>query len=457
MSEINSSPNLLGFNPKIIPWQWDVVKLVRSGWDYSLGNLEVLLSGSYGSAKSILMAHLCVTHCLQNQGARACLARRALPDLKRTILKEILEHIDEDLIEGTDYIYNRSESVIRFRNGSEIICVTWADKRYKKGRSLRLSFLIIEEIVENNEEDKEAFDTLKARLRRIPEVKENVLIAATNPDSPAHWVFRYWIAPGIKEKFRNRRVFYSLTEQNPFLDQIYIDGLRESMSKKEADRYLRGQWNDLRSNYIYYSYDSEKNFLNESYKVDIRYPICWSFDFNIAEGKPLSSVFFQFIDGIMHIYNEVVVEGFRTRDNLEEAMNRGLLSHDTRYYIRGDASGKHKDTRSKKSDYEIIKDFLSNETKLNFDMQVPPANPPVRKRHNLVNAYCCNDYGARKLFVYKDAPTADEGLRLAKLKKGSQYIEDDSDRFQHISTAIGYGLYRQVKTEGQKTISSGTQ
>jgi hypothetical protein len=114
------------------------------------------------------------------------------------------------------------------------------------------------------------------------------------------------------------------------------------------------------------------------------------------------------------------------------------------------------DTRSKRSDYDIIKDYLSNETKINFAMQVPPANPPVRKRHNMVNAFCCNDFGIRKLFVYIDAPTADEGLRLAKLKKGSQYIEDDSDRFQHISTAIGYGLYRQIKTDNMKTLSSGT-
>lgn len=402
------------------------------------------------------MAHLAVTHCLLNPGARACLARRSLPDLKRTILKEVLEHISEDLTEGVDYWYNRSDSSITFSNGSEIICMSWADKRYKKGRSLKLSFLVFEEIVENNLEDKEAFDTLIARLRRLPHVKENVAIAATNPDSPGHWVFKHWIEPTVASRFPNRRVFYSLTEQNIFLDKIYIDSLRDSMSKKEADRYLRGQWNDLRSSYIYNEYERQFNFIDQSYQVDPRYPISWSFDFNIAEGKPLSSVFTQHIDGIMHIFNEIVVDGFRTRDNLEEAKTRGLLDYQTVYNIRGDAAGKHLDTRSKKSDYEIIKDFLSNETPIKFHVQVPPANPPIRKRHNLVNAYCCNDKGVRRLFVYKDAPTADEGLRLAKLKKGSHYIEDDSDRFQHITTAIGYDLARQVTSEKMKPKSTGT-
>ncbi len=158
----------------------------------------------------------------------------------------------------------------------------------------------------------------------------------------------------------------------------------------------------------------------------------------------------------MHIFNEVVIDGFRTRDNLSEALERGLLSYNTKYFIHGDAAGKSMDTRSKKSDYDIIKDFLSNETKLNFQVQVPLANPPIRKRHNLVNAYCRNDLGERSLFVYKDAPTADEGLRLAKLVNDSDYKENDKDRFQHISTAIGYGLHRQHQNLNTKRLESGT-
>lgn len=442
----------------MIPWQRDVVDLVRSDWDYDNGNLEILLSGSYGSAKSVLMAHLAVTHCLFNQGAVACLARRSLPDLKKTILKEVLEHLDADMVEGRDYTYNRAESIIRFRNGSEIICQSWADKRYKKGRSLKISFLVFEELVENSLEDKEAFDTLSARLRRIPSVKENVLIAATNPDAPSHWVWKHWLDPAIQEKYDNRRVFYSLTEQNPFLDPVYIEGLRASMTQKEADRYLRGQWNDLRGNYIYYAYDREHNYRDAKYEINMHWPICVSFDFNIAEGKPLSACIFQYINGVMHIFDEVVVDGFRTRDALEELDQRGLFDYPVKYWIHGDAAGKHKDTRSKRSDYDIIKNYLSNETNANFEVSIPSANPALRARHNVVNAQCKNDLGQRRLFVYKGAPTADEGLRLAKLKKGAQYIEDDSSsqRFQHISTAIGYGLLRQIKLAKTKPRSTGT-
>lgn len=453
---IDSTTNLCGFNPSVIPWQYECLKLVRSDWDYANGNLEILLSGSYGSAKSILMAHLMVTHCLKNPGAIGCLARRSLPDLKKTILKEILDHIEPDLVEGKDYNYNRSENIISFSNGSQIICQSWADKRYKKGRSLKISFLIFEEIVENSTEDKEAFDTLKARLRRVSGIKENVLIAATNPDSPSHWVYKYWIEKSVAESFQNRRVFYSLTEQNPFLDKIYIEGLKASMTKQEADRYLRGVWNELRRNYIYYAYDPSRNYIIDDYKVDETHPINWSFDFNIADGKPLSSVFSQHINGVTHIFSEVVVQGFRTVDNCDEAKSRGLLNYKTKYNIRGDAAGAHRDTRSKRSDYDLIMEFLGKETKLNFELQTISSNPPIRKRHNLLNGKCLNDLGQVSLFVYKGAPTADEGLRLAKLKKGSQYIEDDSDYFQHITTAIGYDIYRESLSKNNQDIRTGT-
>jgi len=33
-----------------------------------------------------------------------------------------------------------------------------------------------------------------------------------------------------------------------------------------------------------------------------------------------------------------------------------------------------------------------------------------------------------------------EGFSLTKLKDGAQYIEDDSKRYQHITTAAGYGI-----------------
>ena len=135
----------------------------------------------------------------------------------------------------------------------------------------------------------------------------------------------------------------------------------------------------------------------------------------------------------------------------EEALARGLLSPEYRYVITGDAAGKHNDTRSKGSDYQIIKTFLANlNPERRFEVSTPLSNPPVRARHNLVNAYCKNDLGQHRLMVHS-CPTVDRGLRLTKLKSGGSYIEDDSKDYQHITTALGYGINQAKRYNEDRT------
>lgn len=457
---IDSEPYFTKFSPDVIPYQREVCDLI-SVFDFGHGNLEILLSGSFGSAKSTLLAHLAVRHCIQFPGARVCIARRSLPDLKRTIWKEVLDHMSEDFVEGKDYTLHRTDHIITLRNGSEIITATWADKRYKKFRSLRLSMVLFEEIVENNDEDMEAFKQLKARLRRIKKVPQNLLMAATNPDAPSHWVYKYFIEPNSNgSKHPYRYVFYSKTDDNPFLDQAYVRQLREDFSPKEAERYLDGKWNELKGEVIYYEYDSERQYRkNIEYAIDPAHQIGITFDFNIGEGKPMSAILFQYIDDTFHFFGEVVIQGARTAGVIEEMEGRDLLptivdEKPTEYLITGDAAGKHRDTRSSRSDYDIIMHELSGRG-LRYIYGVPPSNPPLRTRHNRVNAYCRNSLGQTRLYFYKGCETADEGMRLVKLKKGGDYIEDDSKAYQHITTAIGYAIVfcmKAAKTKAQGTV-----
>jgi len=437
---MNSEPFFTKFSPDVIPYQKAVCDLIDR-FDFSQGNLEVLLSGSYGSAKSTLMAHLLIRHCVEYPGARVCIARRSLPDLKRTIWKEVLEHMELDFIEGRHYRINRSSNTLRFKNGSEMITATWADKRYKKFRSLKLSMLVIEEIVENDEQDEEAFKQLKARLRRLPHVPENILMAATNPDAPGHWVWKYFIEPNSNgSKHPYRHVFYSKTEQNPFLDPTYVRQLREDMSPKEAERYLDGQWNELKGEVIYYEYDSQAQYRKTvEYQIDPKHQVILAFDFNIGDGKPMSAIMLQHIDDQFHGFGEAVIHGARTAQIIEDWDGRGLLKPEYEYLITGDSAGKNRDTRSTRSDYDIIMKELSDRG-LKYIYGVPPANPPLRTRHNRVNAYCKNAVGDRRLYFYRGCAVADEGMRLVKLKAGGNYIEDDSKAFQHITTAIGYAI-----------------
>jgi hypothetical protein len=436
MSEQNrSTPSYFDFNPNFIPYQIEVLDSLDA-YDYSQGLHEVLLSGSVGSAKSILCAHAAVRHCIENDQARFIIGRRTLPDIKKTMFQMIVEHLEcDELEEGRDYFLRENTAEVFFRNGSEIVPYYWADKKFKRVRSVNASSGWIEELTENDEKDSKAFFEMKARLGRL-KIKEKFLLCSTNPDSPAHWAHKYFIE-GSKTS-NTRHVFYSKTRDNPFLDPSYIRQLEEDLDPKEARRLIHGEWVEINSDRIYSQYDSEKNYINKPYTIKRGHPIALCFDFNIGHGKPMSSCALQSDDKEFHIFNEVVIEGARTEEIMDEWFEKGIFNHGSKILIYGDASGRARDTRNIRSDYDIIENYLKRIQGLKYEMRVPRDNPAVRTRHNLVNAYCLNEAGERRLFVYKDAKVTHDGMRLTSLKPGGNYIEDDSKPYQHVTTALGY-------------------
>jgi hypothetical protein len=220
----------------------------------------------------------------------------------------------------------------------------------------------------------------------------------------------------------------------------YIEQLKADMDPKLARRMIYGEWIEISGEVIYSEYNSELQYRRtEEYKIDPHYPVVLTFDFNLSSNKPMSMCCLQYIDDTFHVFAEVIIDGARTGEVMEELNDRGLLKPELKYTICGDASGKHRDTRSFRSDYDIIFDYLKR-AGLKFEYMVPPANPPVRLRHNRVNAYCLNALGERRLFLYKGCATLDEGMRLTKLKPGANYLEDDSKPYQHVTTAIAYAI-----------------
>jgi hypothetical protein len=441
----NSRPTLTGFRP--FGYQKRVLRLIKNH-NYALCTPEILLSGSVGSAKSVLLAHVAVTHCLRNPGACVAICRRSLADLKKTIWKEIIEHISREgcMVEKIDYRKRDNTCEIEFSNGSVIMAVTWGDQRYDKFRSLKLSMLIIEELTENSDDFEPGFKILKARLRRIAWVKENILICATNPGEPDSFWHKYFIE-GAKE-FSSRFVFYSLTADNPFLDAAYLRQLLQDYSVLEAERYLRGQWISLEGKGIYHAYSEAKNFKKEPYKYEWTRPLHITFDFNVSEGKPQSAAAFQVgRDDCFHFFRESVIDNANwVLDNLDEFEAQGLFEGEQdgkpvrvqKVFIHGDATGKARSSNSLKSNYDLIKEWFA-ERGIPVQMAVPTINPALVKRWTTVNALCENALHEVRIFVYAACPVLNQGMKLSRKKPGSA-IEDDSKRYQHITTALGYAV-----------------
>lgn len=422
----------------MIPWQKDASKFIKE-FDYSSGILEVFFSGSVGSAKTIEHIHELVKECLQTPNSRWIMVRRALKDLKRTSWLVLLNHISD--IPHLVKSYNKTDMRIVFVNGSEIIGDSYDDMNLTKFQSLELSGVDIEEV---NEMPQEVYTALKLRVGRVVGVKRNRIQARCNPDGPDHWLYKYFIKD---TSHPNKKVFYSLTDQNPFLPKWYIENLRRDLDPKMAKRMLEGQWIEIAGESVYYNYLSSRNFKrDEVFNIDPAYPIRIGHDFNVGHGKPMSCFVGQLINDVWHIKKTYLMDGFRTLDIVEEMANDGVFEYRTSFRVYGDASGRSRDTRSNQTDWTIIEDFLSNYKRkdgssLEFSIDVPRANPPVKRRWKNLNTKFMNALGEVKLYIYKEAADADEGFRLTKLKKGSGLVEDDSLRTQHVSSsAIGYAI-----------------
>jgi hypothetical protein len=72
---------------------------------------------------------------------------------------------------------------------------------------------------------------------------------------------------------------------------------------------------------------------------------------------------------------------------------------------------------------------------------VPRANPPVRERHNQMNAMLKPADGTVSLLIHRRCKTLLRGLETVKFKPGAQYVETET-REQRVTTAPGYLVAR---------------
>ena len=74
-----------------------------------------------------------------------------------------------------------------------------------------------------------------------------------------------------------------------------------------------------------------------------------------------------------------------------------------------------------------------------FTRKVRHSAPAIKDRHNAVRAKILTADGKTSLFVNPStARWCHKGLSTVQVKEGSTFQEDQSNQYQHITTAIGY-------------------
>ena len=239
------------------------------------------------------------------------------------------------------------------------------------------------------------------------------------------------------KRINQYKLFVASTRENIFLDESYVEDLEENFSENMRVAYVEGGFCDLSGNRAYLEF-SQDNLQDNKFMPELH--LCIGMDFNVA---PMCWILFQHHHDKIIVLDEIVIEdNATTAAAIEKAVlwYRQRLNFATdsqkramHIAIYGDASGSSRTTAGE-SDYIIIKNHLDKEG-INYQLQVPNANPPVKDRLNSVNAALKNG----KILIDSKAITLIRDLRLVKTNSDGSLVKTKrTAHLTHSSDALGY-------------------
>jgi hypothetical protein len=351
-----------------------------------------------------------------------------LRDVTQTALFEILEKnkIPFDL--------NKSENAATMRDTRSKIVFRPVEE-FERLRGTNLAWFGVDELTYTQEE---AWLRLEGRLRD-PQADRLCGFGVWTPKG-YDWVYKKFIHDPKPEY----RAIVAKPEENRFLLAKVPD-----FYKRLADSYdprfflqeVRGEYLALDASRVYGSFDRRVN-LREAC-VDPRSPLYWALDFNV---DPMSSVVVQKVSGKFFVIDEIVLRHSTTQAAAEEFLRR-YPHHIAGVRIYGDAAGRHSQSATGMSDFDVIKEVFTAHSSMRPTYHIAKANPAVRDRVNLVNGLLQSANGNVALFIHPKCKELIADFEQVNYKADTSQIDKDSDRLRtHLSDALGYVLCQESKS-----------
>jgi hypothetical protein len=224
-----------------------------------------------------------------------------------------------------------------------------------------------------------------------------------------------------------------------------IESMKLAMSAKQFKQEFEASF-ETASGRIYDDYGTANTTKEE---IKPHEQLYWYHDFNYT---PMSSGVGVQRGNALYLLDEIVLTSAVSRQSAEEFVERFKEHQNKHVIIFGDPAGRAGEKHGHASDYTDIETVLSSNG-WKYTRKVKKAAPAIKDRQNAVRAKIKNAAGEISLFVNSEkAPYTHKGLATVQLKKGSTFIEEDSET-QHITTAVGYMvdyLFPIVKNEIMK-------
>lgn len=232
-------------------------------------NKYLMLSGAVAAGKSLLGCHKGFMLNMKYPGNRGLICRKEARSLPGSTVHTLLEQVIP-----AEWIINfnqmKGELIHKTPNPEVNSTIMFsgldkkADQTYPtKIGSTEYGWIFVDEGIELDEGD---WMMLATRLRyKIPRLSDEQnsriprqLFTATNPGSPYHWLYKFF----IETKKEDREVIFTNPYENPYLPKGYINMLEESLTGVSRERLLKGKWT-VAEGVIYDSFSFEKHTVDE--------------------------------------------------------------------------------------------------------------------------------------------------------------------------------------------------
>jgi hypothetical protein len=215
------------------------------------------------------------------------------------------------------------------------------------------------------------------------------------------------------------------------LPEATIAAAKRQMSAKQYRQEYEASFEGA-SGRIYEDY-GKQNHTGES--ILPHEQLMWMHDQNFT---PLSSAIGVRRGDALFLLDEIVLTGAVSKQAAIEFVEKYSAHQNKHVLLYGDPAGRAGEKHGHASDYTDIEGVLKA-SGWKFTRKVKPAAPAIKDRQNAVRAKICMADGHRSLFVNPvSAPWCSKGLATVQLKDGSTFQEDQTNKYQHITTAIGY-------------------
>jgi len=408
-------------------------------------NKYTLFCGGVGSGKTTLGTHFTLDRIKANPETIGFIGANTYKQLDQSTLKSFFSYLHKYEI---DYVFNKTpnygytsqfkkhDGIISFPNGCQII--TRSLDNYEDIRGIEIGWFWLDE---TRDTKKEAWDVLKARLR----CKKSKLLCGMLTSTPNGYD---WMYVEFEEKpnqlgknLGHGYVISSTRENKKNLPENYIDELESSYDPAMAEQEIEGKFVNTRTGRVYHQFARDFNIKEYSYN-EFK-PIILCVDFNV---DPMKWGLVQNDGRYDFIFDEISKNNTYTRQMAESVKEKYPKAQ---FLLYGDYSGNYRDTRSRTTDIEIIKEVLGIPEQ---NIKIKP-QPPVMSRVNSVNARFCNVKGERNLFVSAKCIHAIKDFEHVTYDKNGKIEKNATDpikkQLTHISDAIGYYIEYEYSLKGK--------